>query len=131
MTTSDKVAIFALAAIAAGAIAYRKGFRVLLKDGVILALRPELASRLQDIEQVHIETVNRGMIVTAGSEGEDGDGVHKSGSLHYKGLAIDVRTRDLTSAQITALVARLKAVLGSKFDVVLEKDHIHIEYDPK
>lgn len=66
------------------------------------------------------------------------DGVHMNHSLHYVGMAVDIRTRDfvadLRSAEeikqkvFEAIKARLKP-LG--FDVVFEADHIHVEYDPK
>ena len=59
------------------------------------------------------------------------DGNHMSGSLHYKGLAVDLRTRHLTKSQRTKARDRLHVGLGPEFDVVLEKTHIHVEYDPK
>lgn len=60
------------------------------------------------------------------------DGVHSKGSLHYKGLAADIRTRHLERGQAHSLTAELYEILNpAGFDVVLEKDHIHIEYDPK
>lgn len=60
------------------------------------------------------------------------DGVHHPGSLHYKGRAVDLRTRDLNALTTGAIVKDLKAWLTSQgFDVVLERDHIHIEFDPK
>ena len=58
------------------------------------------------------------------------DGVHKVGSLHYEGLAVDLRSRDLTSAQRQAFLMRLREALGPEFDVILEKDHFHLEFDP-
>jgi hypothetical protein len=57
------------------------------------------------------------------------DGTHMEGSLHYKGLAFDVR---LLPGWIDGGSVALRAVLGPLgFDVVLEKDHCHVEYDPK
>jgi len=53
-------------------------------------------------------------------------------SLHNKGLGADLRTRHLTAPQVCQVHADLEAALGPLgFDVVLETDHIHIEYDPK
>jgi len=52
-------------------------------------------------------------------------------SLHYKGLAIDLRTRDLKSGVAEKLIRLLKEKLGRSYDIVLEPDHIHLEYDPK
>lgn len=77
------------------------------------------------------------------------DGTHGLNSLHPKGFAFDVRiygTREgavkspfvpgmmlatMQRAEATGWVGRLRAELGRDYDVVLESDHIHVEYDPK
>jgi hypothetical protein len=60
------------------------------------------------------------------------DGMHSAGSLHYYGLAIDVRNRYFTADQKKAVMGELKSELHPKgFDVIQHKSHIHIEYDPK
>ena len=59
------------------------------------------------------------------------NGKHMNGSLHYVGLAVDLRTRDMTSSQRSATVSELKGALGTMFDILDEVDHIHVEYDPK
>lgn len=60
------------------------------------------------------------------------DGVHMPSSLHYKGKAIDLRIKNIPTKEIiNSIVEELKALLGDTYDVVLEKDHIHIEFDPK
>lgn len=56
------------------------------------------------------------------------DGAHKSGSLHYTGCAVDLRLPVLNP---TVIVDALRSRLGPEYDVVLEADHIHVEYDPK
>ncbi len=68
------------------------------------------------------------LVITAGN-----DSVHKKGSLHYVGQAFDIRTRDLIQNQVKEayLTEQIRGSLGVDFDVVLEKDHAHIEYDPK
>jgi hypothetical protein len=58
------------------------------------------------------------------------DGIHKKGSLHYIGLAIDFRSRDLTELQIDELITYFKQkVLDIRYQFVIEKTHIHLEYD--
>lgn len=61
------------------------------------------------------------------------DGTHKIGSLHYKGLAVDLRVKNLPPTLWSQTVAELQAALGFKYDVLLEMDppHCHVEYDPK
>ena len=55
------------------------------------------------------------------------DGKHKEHSLHYVGQAVDLRTRDFTDMW----AHYLRNALGKDWDVVVESDHIHVEYDPK
>ena len=57
------------------------------------------------------------------------DGRHSLTSLHYAGNAADLRTRGISNPQ--AIVDMLKARLGVNFDVLLESNHIHIEYQPR
>lgn len=62
------------------------------------------------------------------------DSKHGSNTLHQRdGLcrALDLRTNNLTPELITVIYEALKVSLGPQFDVVLEKDHIHMEFDPK
>ena len=65
-------------------------------------------------------------VITEGTGGE-----HSKGSLHYVGLALDFRTRDMTDKMAEVLVMKIKESLGDQYDVVLEKDHIHVEFQPK
>ena len=60
------------------------------------------------------------------------DGRHSKNSLHYKGKAVDIRIWALKKDEDkTQAIRELKLALGSDYDIVLEPDHIHIEYDPK
>ena len=65
-------------------------------------------------------------VITSGT-----DGKHGPSSLHYKGLALDLRINTILP-EVRPLVERdLKWALGPQFDVVLESDHFHVEFDPK
>src|SRR5678815_276616 len=66
------------------------------------------------------------LTITAGIDGQ-----HSMTSLHYALRAIDVRTRDLSVADKERLIAGLRLELGADYDVVLEDDHLHLEFDPK
>lgn len=59
------------------------------------------------------------------------DSLHSSGSLHYYGLAVDLRTRDFPENQKKDVKKELELALGSKYDVVLHSSHMHVEFDPK
>lgn len=67
-----------------------------------------------------------GLVITAGS-----DGMHMTGSRHYTGEAIDLRSKTL-GALTPSLVAMLRAELGPQFTVLLEdeglpNEHIHAQ----
>lgn len=66
------------------------------------------------------------LVITSGT-----DGTHMVGSKHYKGEALDIRISNLTNEEISLVKIGLLTKLGVKYDVILEKDHIHVEYDPK
>lgn len=61
------------------------------------------------------------------------DGKHMDGSFHYKGLAVDLRIHNIkTATECQTIYAKLHNTLDFfGFDVILEADHIHVEYDPK
>lgn len=65
-----------------------------------------------------------------------GDGKHKVGSFHPLGLAVDLRSKHLsTSADKHAVVKIMKDCLP-QCDILLEyegedREHIHAEWDPK
>jgi hypothetical protein len=66
------------------------------------------------------------LTVTSGFEG-----AHIEGSLHYQGLAEDYRRYDVRPDDLPGMLAEARTRLGSDYDVILESDHIHVEYDPK
>ena len=59
------------------------------------------------------------------------DGIHSRKSLHRFGYAVDIRIWVLTEAKRVMAAKKIADALGKHFDVVLEPDHLHIEYDPK
>lgn len=64
-------------------------------------------------------------IITSGT-----DGKHSRGSLHYSGGAVDLRSRDFQPGDAVKAVKELKSRLGPDFDIILERNHIHMEYQP-
>jgi len=55
---------------------------------------------------------------------------HMKGSLHPRGRACDWGVQGLDIIQAKDLRDEIDAALGPDFDVLLEDDHIHGEYDP-
>ena len=59
------------------------------------------------------------------------DGTHSSGSLHFIGHAVDIRTWGIQN-RLKDIKKRFKQAFPSdEFDFVIEKDHIHLEFQPK
>jgi len=65
-------------------------------------------------------------ILTSGLEGQ-----HGWSSEHFKAHAWDFRTRHVHEEDLQQIYKTIDTALGLDFDVVLEKTHLHIEYDPK
>jgi len=59
------------------------------------------------------------------------DGNHSHGSLHYQGNAVDLRIWGMDQLKQREVHAALSTALGHEYDVVLETDHIHVEWQPK
>jgi len=96
---------------------------MLLKAGVDISRLKREARRSLPIVAAVFAAFDEELVITSTYEG-----THGEGSLHYSNDAYDVREPLKNSA---SAVMQLKASLGSDYDVVLEADHIHIEYDPK
>lgn len=101
----------------------------MLKEGVSTrGIRPELVIAILAAKDVY-DKYGVPFIITSLT-----DGVHSPRSLHYAGCAVDLRTRDIRGDHAKRNVCEdIKIALGGSldYDVVLEKDHIHLEYQPK
>jgi len=97
-----------------------------LKESVVLSgVRPEMVVGLIAAEGVY-SFYSIPLVVTSVT-----DGSHGPHSRHRVGLGADLRTFNVPEDTIPEIVDDLKRVLGPHFDVVLESDHIHLEYDPE
>ena len=68
--------------------------------------------------------------ITGGKEGADKVGPARvRNTLHPLGRAVDLRTNDLPADVPPQLAAALGQALGTAFHVVLEPDHIHVEFN--
>lgn len=98
-------------------------------NGVRVGVRPEILLAISIVQGAYERCGVKDVMVTALL-----DGTHMEGSLHYKGLAADFRTKG------TGLAKRLfdevrKSLPVSQYDVLLEnldqaEEHIHVEFDP-
>lgn len=59
-----------------------------------------------------------------------GDGAHGDGSLHPWGLALDLDTEGDRFEHVEQLAGYLARILPGSYDVVLERTHVHVEFDP-
>jgi hypothetical protein len=103
----------------------------MLKLGVDLrGLKPQMAIAYTIASFIYLRHGQECVITSAS------DSKHGPNSLHYQGLALDIRTYTLPIPQVATVHRELKIALGEQFDVVLEdagntNQHVHIEFQPK
>lgn len=115
---------------------------IMIKDSTISLsnLQPQMLIALMNANDLYAEWGLPCVITSAN------DAKHSTTSLHYVGAAVDIRTRNIKEVfshraeadqakkadeAAREIVKKLNDSLGLDFDVILEKDHIHIEYQPK
>ena len=95
----------------------------------ILGLEPVMFSALKTIELCCKIANGDSYEITITSAR---DGSHMKNSLHYVGFAIDIRSRDMSNVTDSAKwIDKFLNINGQCFDIVIENDHIHIEFDKK
>lgn len=62
------------------------------------------------------------LTITSGS-----DGSHAATSRHYRGEAVDIRTRGWTPEQREHMRSHIEATFGTKFRCIDEVDHLHLQ----
>lgn len=98
----------------------------MIKPGVdVRGMQPQMVLAFAIAQQVYAAYAAECVITSCS------DGKHGPKSLHYKGMALDLRTNNLRSDLVHPVYIKLKTALGAQFDVVLEADHLHVEFDPK
>jgi hypothetical protein len=99
-----------------------------LKSGVrITGLRPEMLLALVTANDVY-RSHDRDLVVTSLL-----DGAHSRTSLHYSGCAADLRTTaaHIPRSTVEAIAADIRKALTADYDVIVEPDHIHLEFQPR
>lgn len=95
-----------------------------IKAGATLSTRPEIVfarSIVATVYRAHGYTLT----VTSGI-----DSKHGAQSLHDQGLAEDYRTREIAAVTVASMASEIRARLGAAYDVIVESDHLHVEFDP-
>lgn len=94
-----------------------------IKPGVLLVgLQWPMRKALMTADEIW-RAYNQELVITGGLDGE-----HSSGSLHYYGYAIDLRSRYFDANTKKMVVNSLRDRLGSDYNVITHKTHIHVEY---
>lgn len=103
-----------------------------LKPGVRLhGIVPQLVLAVSVAEGIWMAAGAPTLVVTAGIEG-----AHMVASDHYRGEALDFRTKNLPPNSADTVRQALQAALGEDFVVLLElkgepAEHIHCSWRPK
>jgi len=88
----------------------------------IWGLQPQMQPVLYWAEKVW-EEHGQELVITSAR-----DGMHSAGSLHYYGLAVDLRTRYFEEPEAILVAEELGGKLPVSFDVIRHKTHIHVEH---
>ena len=89
------------------------------------ALRPELLLALVIADRIFDEQDYECVVTSLN------DSAHSETSLHYAGAAVDLRIRHLSDNHALIIAEKIRESLNRDYDVLLELDHIHIEYQPR
>lgn len=96
-----------------------------IKKGVELAgIKPEMIPVFIVMQNVS-DLFGFQAVLTSGLEGK-----HKT-IVHPLGMATDWRLSKLGNVVDKRIQVAIKERLGDQYDVVLEVDHYHIEFDPR
>ena len=96
---------------------------MLIKVGVDISRLNREVRRALGVVGVFLQERGSELVVTSTYEGN-----HGAGSLHYANDAFDFRTPSWFGKLDGE---KLAGKLGGGYDVVVESDHIHVEWDPK
>lgn len=104
---------------------------LIIKPGArILGTSPCIWVGARIIEGI-FERYGKSCVITSGI-----DGSHSRASLHYAGMAVDIRSKELDETQKDECVNLARSALGEDFDFILESvgtdnEHFHLEFQPK
>ena len=86
---------------------------------------PELLLGLMIVEG-QLDQLSLDTVLTYGMEGQ-----HRTGSRHYTGCAVDIRTPTLDTSKRKTALERCQKALPPSLQLVDEGSHWHLEWDPR
>ena len=89
------------------------------------SLKPQIVLALIVVDQV-MKGCGQEAVITSIN-----DARHGENSLHYDGGAVDIRSRTFSNPESVLGLCRLALGNSKDFDMILESDHFHLEYQPK
>lgn len=95
-----------------------------IKKGVIMQGLQLPMRRVLKLADVIYKSYGKELVITSAL-----DGTHSAGSYHYYGYALDLRTRYFKAGYASQVAGELQRVLGDSYTVVLEKTHIHVQFN--
>ena len=99
------------------------------KQGVkLFGCSPQILATMPIADAIWKELGAEEAVVTSGSEQT---ARHGRASEHYSGNALDYRIWNLVESHRKRAADKLRDSLTDEFDVTLEEDHIHCEFQPK
>ncbi len=105
--------------------------KVYIKDGVVINgahMYPEIV-KIIDVARATAPLLSDNAVwITSANDSE-----HMEGSLHYANRAYDIRIWNVVGPNrqmAEQWTAKMQLALGDHYDIILEKDHIHAEYQP-
>lgn len=100
---------------------------IIIKDKTVnlSGLMPQMSILIQVMDKLY-EQAGADCVITSAN-----DASHSTTSLHYAGAALDFRINNITKAQAQKIVGKANDALKQDYDVILEGNHIHAEYQPK
>ncbi len=110
---------------------------ILHKDNSVCmaGLRPEM-DKAKGIINDYYAKYDLDLWITAGTEEFDHLGrlIHKIGSYHPRGLALDIRRSEIPKGIVNKFIVGLRKVLEAEskaYQLIIHKTHFHVEYDLK
>lgn len=89
-------------------------------------IRTELLLGLNIVDSLHYEMFGNSMEITSVCDKD-----HMENSLHYCGSAVDISDDSIEPVFTETFVKEVKNRLGCEFDFLYEKNHFHLEWQPR